>query len=336
LGQALFRAESETGAIDSALALQDRLRETAMHVPGLGPDEFAMLDWEQVNLLAAAGRFDRALSVSSAVLPGCVEALGVQAQLCRYLAVKRAQMMLKVGKVDESLRALPALRAIADDPNLPFLQIEVRILELRLRSATAANVSDLKASFERVRQFGEAGGTASVQPALRAGALLGLAEACLRMGDAEQARAWISQALDLLAERGEQPAKSRTGANARMLMGIASVQQGQADEALAWLQRSQDYFAVSLGAEHPATQLVALNRSLALATLDRREEASEISKRAQPALQEAFGSDAPAYRRVVAWTHELEDSAGRWAGANNTSSVRSQRRQDVARLFFGG
>ena len=310
LGQALFRAERDGGDIDAASALQDRLRHTAARIPTLGADEFASMDWEHVNLLVGAGRLSQALTLAEEVLPTCTNALGPNAQPCRYLLVRRAQIMLKLGQVDASRRDLAALRAIYEDASPPYLLIEALLVELRLRSLASGDApSDGLASvFDRVRRFGEGGDGADVQATLRAGALLGLAESCLRRGDPQEAQRWIARAMLLLGGPGERITASRTAATAWMYSGIASIQQGHFEEGIGTLQRSQDFFATTLGPNHSTTQFVALNRGLALASMGRSRDAAGVVREAQPVLRDALGVSAPTYRRVVALLQRLDES----------------------------
>lgn len=311
LGQALFRAERDSGNVEAALRLQVKLRATASLMKGLGADELAAMDWERLSLLFGAGRFAEALRLADAVLPKCVEDLGPQAQPCRYLAVKRAQTLLRLGFVSGAINELPGLRAVAADATLPYLQIEVLLLELRLRSMATDETDgqELASAFERVREFGTTGPEVAVQAALKAGALLGLADSLLRSGKADEATRWIAQAMKLIGVNDKAKLGSRTSATARLLTGVALLQQGNAEDALVRFEQSYAYFAESLGPEHPSAQAAALDSALALSARGRLPEAMEKVEHAATVLRVAMGADSPAYGKVLALRQRLDAEA---------------------------
>ncbi len=335
LGQSLFRAERDLGHVDAALDLLDELRRMAKRVSGLGPGDLAAMDWEHMNLLFGAGRFAQALALGNVALPHCVEALGAEEQSCRYLFLKRAQTLLRLGRVAQATEMSPRLQAAAQDPTLPFLQVESLLLEFRLRGM-ASNPTELSPLFEQVRAFGQSGAEIAMKPTFKAVALLALAEACLRAGDAPQARGWIERAMVLLGDGNKQGNDLRVAAIGRMLTGISLLHQGLPEQALGWLQRAQADFSKALGAEHPTTQLFALNSALALAELQRLPEAIIVVGRAEPVLRDALGVDAPTYQEVLALLHRLESQLATAASAD-TMAARPQRRPNVAvssRGFF--
>jgi hypothetical protein len=340
LGQALVRADRDSGKVDEALILQESLRQTARQIPELGADAFANMDLDQVNLLSSAGRLRGALSLSGEVLPRCIAALGDQAQLCRYLEVKHAQLLLKLGWADQALQAIPLIHISSEDANLPFLQIESLLLELRLLPSASASSraggAELASVFERVRQFAN---TAEMRPPLRAGAMLGLADSLLRTGDWGRAEPWISQALALLGDQVGQPANSRTDANARMLMGIVLLEQSRPQESLVWMRQSLKYFADSLGDEHPITQQFALNVALALEQAGNLSEAYATARRAQPLLRDALGGDTPAYQRILRILDRLKYLSGNGTQTDDRPSAHAPEDHGatyIAREFFSG
>jgi len=323
LGQALFRAERDLNNFDAALALQDELRKAAPRVRGLEPSEIGTMDWESVNLLFGAGRFAQALGLADVVLPRCDEVLGPEEQSCRYLVLKRAQTLVRLGRVESALQALPRLQAMALDSTLPFLQIEALLLEFRLRSLTSGTVEP-SALFDRVRAFGESGAEVPMKPTFKAAALLALADQRLRAHDPVQAHYWAGKAITLLGEGAKQGGALRIAATGRMLNGIALLQQGRAGPALEWLQQSQANCADALGPEHATTQLYALNVALALAELQRLPEAIAAVRLAEPVLREALGADAPTYQEVLALLRSLENRLGGVPPTNIISTTRQR------------
>jgi eukaryotic-like serine/threonine-protein kinase len=306
LGQALFRAERERGDIDAALALQDELRRSVSQVRGLDSGEVASMDWEHVNLLFGSGRFAQALSLLDAVLPRCVNELGAQEQRCRLLFLKNGQTLLRLGKVEEAVLAIPRLQAMSLDSTLPFIQIEALLLEFRLRSLVPAQ-PELLPLFQRVQVFGESGADVTMNPAFKATALLALAESRLYADDPAQARHWADLALALMGGGAKKGGGLRISAIGRTLSGVALLRQGQPEQALELMQSAQADFAKALGSEHPTSQLFALNMAPALVELGRVPEAVSLVKHAEPILRSALGVEAPTYREVLGLLRQLEN-----------------------------
>ena len=323
LGQALFRAERDLSHFDTALSLQTELRQSASRVQGLGPGEIGDMDWEHVNLLFGAGRFAQAFAMVEAALPRCVEVLGPQEQSCRYLFLKRVQILLRLGRLDAALQEVPRLQSMAQDTSLPFLQIEALLLEFRLRSLAPA-APELPPLFERVRRFGQSGNEVAVKPTFKAAALFALAEYRLRSGDAVEARSWAEKGLAVLGDGALQGGALRIAAMGRMLTGVALMQQGTPGLSLELLTQAQADCARVLGADHPTTQLYALNAALALAALQRVPEALALVRRAEPILRTALGADAPTYQGVLALLLRLQAPQGAAAPAD-TIPTRLQR-----------
>ena len=340
LGQALFRAERDSGHTEAALAFQEGLRRSAARIGGFGADELAVMDWEQVNLLNGAGQFARAFDLVELVRPKCIDALGPEAQPCRYLSVKRAQLLLRLGRLDQAKQALSGLRPIADDVTLPFLQIEALIVELRVLSVDVGRVvsTDLANAFERVRKFAQASRESKLQPSLTAGALLALAESRLRTGDDLDAMRWIDSALAALSTDARMPLRSRTAANAQTLLAIAWLGQGRFEDALRSFLRSDDYLTETLGPAHAATQLLRLNKVMALAALGRIPEALATVETAKAVLHESLGVEAPTYKRILLFQQQLELAEKSKTGLEHRgygSSTASEGAQSALK-FFGG
>ncbi|MEQ1682500.1 MAG: serine/threonine-protein kinase [Burkholderiaceae bacterium] len=323
LGQALFRAERDLSHFDTALSLQSELRQSAGRVQGLDPGEVGNMDWENVNLLFGAGRFAQAFAMVEVALPRCVEALGPQEQSCRFLFLKRAQTLLRLGRLDAALQELPRLQSMANDASLPFLQIEALLLEFRLRSMVP-DAPELPSLFERVRAFGQSGGEVAMKPTFKAAALFALADHRLRSGDAAEAGAWAEKGLAVLGGGALQGGALRIAATGRMLTGVALMQNGLPEPSLAQLSQAQADCARALGAEHPTTQLYALNTALALAALQRGPEALAVVRQAEPILRGALGADSPTYQGVLALLQRLETATGKALPAD-TIPTRLQR-----------
>ena len=340
LGQAWFRAERDSGHTETALAMQDRLRRSAARIGGFGADELAVMDWEQVNLLYGAGQFAQAIDLVDLVRPKCIDALGPEAQPCRYLSVKRAQLLLRLGRMDQAKQALSGLRPIADDMTLPFLQIEALIVELRFQSMNAGGVvsPELASAFERVRMFAQTSRKPTVQPGLTAGAMLVLAESRLRTGDDLDARRWIELALNALGTEARTPLRSRTAADAQTLLAIAWLGRGRFEDALSSLLRSDAYLAETLGPTHAATQLLRLNKAIALAAMGRNSEALATVETAKAVLHVSLGVEAPTYKRILLLRQRLEraEKSNTGSGHGGYGSASASEWAQSALSFFGG
>lgn len=285
---------------DGALSLYDALDRSAARVKGLDGRERAGLDWERADLLYGAGSYARALSEVEASLPRCVDSLGPEAEYCRLLLLRKGVILYRVGRIDEAAQTLPRIEAIARDEQSPYLRNEALLLGVRLQSL--ANPRATPAFFDEVRRFGESGDEIAMHPAFKAAALLGLAESRLRKDDPDDARRWAERALQL--ESG-----GMVAAVGRSLLGVALSRQGRDDEALQQMQQSATAFDAILGPDHPMTQLFALNRVLELERLQRRPEAVDLLKRAEPVLRRAFGAESPTYTRVEQIRRRLESGA---------------------------
>jgi hypothetical protein len=298
LGQELSVAERDQRRWDAALSLHDELRRTAPKVDGLSAGDIAGLDWEHVGLLVGAGRFSEALALLGTALPRCVDALGSQQQTCRLLFLSRVQTLLRLGRTDEAVLSIPRLQSMGLDTTLPFLRIEALLLEFRLRSS-ANNAPELGSLFERVSSFGRSGPEIPMKATFKAAALLALAESRLREGDAAGSERWTGLAFTLLGEQAQKGASLRLASVGRMLIGLARLEKGDLEEALNSMQFAQAGFVEALGAEHPTTQLFALNSARVLVELRRVPEALSVVRHAEPVLRGAFGVDAPAYQEVL-------------------------------------
>ena len=305
LTQHLARVDVERGDVEAALTLQQELSEVAGHVQGLSADDIAGIDWERVALLLKAGRIAPALAVTKVALPNCVRALGPSNQTCRFLLLYEGEALLKGGHVAEAMRLVPQLQSMELDATLPFLQVGSMVLELRLRSFEKES-HDLEVLFERVRQFGQSGAEVGMTSTFKAAALLALAECRLRARDFDHARDWAGKTLSILGDKANDGQGLQAAAIARMLTGIALREQGRPEEALEWLERSRADSGRAVGAEHPTTQLFALNVAATLAELRRTSEAAAVAKHAEAVLRDTLGLDSPTYGRALALIRILE------------------------------
>ena len=298
LGQALVQSQRDAGQIAAALSLQEELRRNAREIDVIGEDELAKMDWDQVNLLTSAGRYRDALELSAVVLPHCVNVLGPQAQPCRFLLIKHNQLLVKLGRLDELNVSLERIDAIAGDENVPFLEIEALLLELRLASKDPESV-EAQRLVARVQRFAQGDPLSPKQATLRSGAMLGLAEARLREGRWHEAEELVAAAMRVIGDDGRQAARTRTGANARNLMGVVALEQGKAAEAAQWIQRAIDYYAATAGDDHPTTQALKVNFALSQARLGELATATAMIDHARGMLEAVMGATSPTCLRLA-------------------------------------
>jgi len=317
--RALIRVERQVRNDDAALALQDRLEAAAARTAGIHPKEGAAMQWERADLLYGAGRYAEGLAHIQTALPRCDAALGPNDDACRRLFFNRMRLLARLGWTVQARAETPRLRALADDPTSPLLQIEALLQWFRIESLAEPG-QGATALFERVRAFGESGPEVPVPSALKAKALLALAEARLLAGDPVAARRWIEQARAHRARGGDAPRADVLEAVSRSLEGVALLQERRADDAVVRMREAQRDFEALFGAEHALARMFSLNVALALEARGRTEEALGVVSRAEAALKRALGADAPVFARVAALRARLQSAAaagGRVAGARN-------------------
>jgi len=333
LAQALLRAEGQLRNVNAALALHAELRQAAVRVTGVDANEVAAMDWEQVNLLQDAGRFDQALRLVEAALPMCVGSMGADEQYCRLLLIQRGQILLRLGFIERASRDMPRFAVLADDQQWPYVRVQAMVLQFRLASRIVSK-ADLRSLFDRVRIFGQSGAEVAMNPVFKANALLALAESSLLFGEAASAQSWIEQALAKLPQGGPTSANAKFTVLARELTGLALLYQAGPERALQVLKQAQVGFEVTLGADHPMTQLMALNYALVLDALGRSREAFAIVGRAEPILQSTLGVTAPTYKRVKALHQRLEAAQLEVASQPGMTTGRSLFPSTASRDFF--
>ena len=302
VGLRLAQVERKLRNFEGAIALYDQLDAAAARVKGLDDRERASLDWERAESLYAMGAFARALQVVDVAEPRCSRLVGADAEECRLLLLRKASFALRLGQVDRAVAALPRIALISRDPQGPLVQNEA--LVLRLRVASAGHAAEVGDAFDAVRAFGESGEAVAIKPIFKVTALLALAESRLHAGDASGARKWADEALAL------GPTGPPSGV-ARSLLGVALLRLGDAEHGLEQTRQAMTTLGSALGAEHPLTQLFALNEALALERLGRSGEALALVVHAQPVLLAALGEDAPVYGRVLALRARLESAASK-------------------------
>jgi eukaryotic-like serine/threonine-protein kinase len=336
LGQVLLRAEGQLRNVDAALALHAELRQIAMQVRGVDANEVATMDWEHVVLLQDAGRYAQALALVETALPMCIASLGADEQYCRLLLILRGRILLRLGFVERAAQDIPRLAMLAEEKEWPYVRVEALLLHFRLASRTGTSI-DLRNIADRVRVFGRSGPETPMNPVFKATALLALAESSLLRGEVADAQDSIEQALAKLPSGGASSVNVKFAALARELMGIALLHKGESHEALDTLLRAQQSFATTFGAEHPMTQLMALNTALALEQLGRLVDAVAIVSHAEPTLRSALGLTAPTYIRVQALRQRLEErsrSAHEPPAQSGAAAGNSLYRSLAANEFF--
>jgi tetratricopeptide (TPR) repeat protein len=213
--------------------------------------------------------------------------------------------MLRLGLVDRAIHDMARFAGMAEDQKWPYVRVEAMLLQFRLASRSNA-ATDLRSMSDRVRAFGQSGAEVQMNPAFKATALLALAESSLLLGQGANAQISAEQALAKLPQSGATSVNTKLAALAHELKGIALFQQGDTEKALISIALAQEGFEKTFGADHPMTQLMALNSALLLEALGRANDARAIVSRAEPILRSALGPAAPTYARVKALRQRLE------------------------------
>ena len=307
LGQALLRARANGNDFAAALHLHKELVAAAPSVKGLDADEFSTMDVEFVNVLITAGHFARAREFMSEALLRCESALGPGHFACSSLFIKQQQVLLRQGEFDLARGAMTRAKAIAADPTFPFLQSESRVLVLRL--SDPADEIEVGRAFEALRALGLSGPEATIPVAFKAAALLALGESRLRAVDPIAALLWTDRAADRLAGAAGQRGVKRLQAVAQMLAGIAEAQQKRPVAALQRLLAAHDGFVAELGRDHVLTRLFDANRAIVLFGMGRHDEAIQILRDAERAVQQGLGPNTPVHSALVLILRRMEEDA---------------------------
>jgi hypothetical protein len=125
----------------------------------------------------------------------------------------------------------------------------------------------------------------------------------LREERPQQAQAVSDRALALISNRGL--GDSRFAVGAFVLQALVAHALGQHDVALILLERVHLARVKELGADHPLTQIVSVQRARPLWATHRHDEALSVIDHALPILRKSMGADAPALLRVQALRQDL-------------------------------
>jgi tetratricopeptide (TPR) repeat protein len=296
--RALGRTERALLHFDTAISMYEGLRRTATTRSGvLEQSERAAFDWEWVDLLYGAGRYEQAMRAAGELIPRCIDAQGARDQNCLLLLLKNGQTLLRLGLVEQASAELPRIAPMLDDKASAPMQAEAMMLRGRIESLHDAGGMSPD-THERLRALGQSGAEVRINPSFKAAAALTLAEAALRAGDVPAAQTWVARARTTLAT-GESTSMLVARAYATSLSGIAALLAGDPEQALELLDSGQEEMSTVLGAGHPQVLLLSVNKALALERMGRRAEALKLVSRVEPTLRAAFGSSAPVFARVV-------------------------------------
>ena len=316
---------------DVALGLLEQLEASLTKAGNVDPKEQASLAMDRAGLLLGAGNYSGLLKHATGAQTRCDAVLGPHHAYCRKLLIYKDNALLRMGMTPTALQDRSALAAVADDRTSPALGADALLLMLKL-DLSSGNASSQADSFERARTLALSTSGASLNQNYRINAMLGLAEAALRIDDSSEAQQWIDRALSVQRrENGSTPSTTKVG-QAKILSGVLLLQRDRVDDALVALREGLSDLANANGPDHFLTQFYALNEVLALERLGRYDEALGVIARADRALSQAIGSDSPMYARVEQLRSRIEEA--RFAKATGPRVIRSQNGDRGAVEFF--
>jgi len=302
----LIFAERQLRDFDSALALQAELETATARLHKLDPKALAQSDVERAELLYFAGRYAEGLSHAETAMRRCAEVQGPNDERCRRLMLNKQLVALRLGMVERARDDLAVVDELAQDVTSPTVQNEAMFLAFRLHSLLGRSPRQRELA-DRLRLFGQSGEEVKVNPALKARALLALAESSLWAREPLAAQRWIDMAFaQNSVGTGTSRPPSLVDAVGAMLSGIASLQLGEPDRALSLLGQAHDRFSVVMGKEHPMVKLFSLNTALALDAAGRTAEALSAVKACESVLARSFGTTSPVFARVQQMKNTLE------------------------------
>jgi eukaryotic-like serine/threonine-protein kinase len=248
-----------------------------------------------------AGRYADARHHYEEATALCQRALNPKGSQCTYAQFHRSGVLLMLGQGERAMDALPYLvlpAARVDTSWGTFYATQAyEILGANRRLGDSPEVAAI------VRAAGE---TTDGQGELWRGMLLALqaqTRQLLRQDLPQQAQAVSDRALALISTRAL--SDSRFAVAAFVLQALVAHALGQHDVALKLLDRVHADRVRGLGAEHPLTQIISVQRARPLWATHRREEALALIDHALPILRRAMGADAPTFVQVQALREEL-------------------------------
>lgn len=303
----LIYAQRQLREFDGALKTQSELENSVLGVPGSSSAEAAGLDMGRAELLQYAGRYLASFRHTETAWPRCVESLGANEERCLRLLLARLQASMRLGRVSADEQGLAQVEKLVNDGTTPALQAEALFVAFRWHSVLGRSATHQQLA-EQVARFGVSGNAVNVNPALKAKALLLVAESALLHGDPASASRWIADAQSLMADPVARP--PILDAVAKSLSAIAALADRRFDEALPAIAKAHQAMSQVVGPEHPLANVLLLNRAVVLEQLGRGEEALQIVRYAEPVLLPAYGADSAILRQLSRMKARLASSFG--------------------------
>jgi len=294
----LIDAERQLRNFDGALALMRDLEQAASKTMGMPVSELVEIDLDRALLLHRAGHYAEALTHVSAALPRCASLVGPNAEACKRLLLSKLRALLLLGSPERARQDLVLIESFAQDATSPAVQAEALLEWFKLVSALGPPALR-QALLKRVQDLGESDQSVRLNPGLKLRALLTVAEAHLRDGNAADATPLIERVWAKQRRADGSIPKSLLTAVAHSLTGVSLLHDSDAAQALESIRQAQQDFSEALGPQHPATLLFSLNGALALESLGRYADAMTVVTRAESVLRQSLGEDSPTYSRVL-------------------------------------
>ena len=294
----LVQSETALSNFDAALHAQSALEADSDRTAGFGPRDLVAQQIVRSHLLMAAGRYREALDFDRSKERDCASILGSNDISCRRLKYNATMQALRLGWTEQVRAEVPSLEALVDDKAAPEGQAAA-LVQLFRAYFLLGMLKSHESVVGRIEALAESGDDVVVTPTRKTQALALLAEVEIRTGSVSQAQAWLLTALSREQRWGRIAVSAELAVTIRNLMGATALKQQARVEALKWFRQARALSDQTLGPTHTLSLLTSLNEAIALGQLGHVEEARALVQPALAPLREAFGPDAPIYRRIL-------------------------------------
>jgi eukaryotic-like serine/threonine-protein kinase len=248
-----------------------------------------------------AGRYSAALAHFDEAQALCRRSLNPVGTQCAYNNWHRASGLLVMGLDEQAMETVPLLLVPPADAQDDWSTLQVAQAYVVLSHND--RLGEFPQAAAHVAAAAQAMAGAEMHWRTRVVALIAQARHALRAGDAQQTLVLTTQAQSLVNSHGA--GDDRLAIGAQVLHALAAHSLGLHDAALQMLDRAHAVQVMAMGATHPASHLVSINRVRPLWALQRQTEAMTLIDQALPVLREAMGGQAPTLQRLEALRVQL-------------------------------
>lgn len=288
----LTSVEAARGSIGAA---QDHVAELVARTrqsTSIAPGAVQRVELQSARIQMLAGQYERARTGLAVAVPRCQAALGDVNEWCLLLAMRQAELLIRVGRNEMALSLVPAFEASVASALAPRRQAESLVTVCRVLAANGRLPPDGDL-MRRLQALGRSGAGVALSQDVKTKALLAEAEADLRARRPDEALRVLELSLQRMANDETLAADAGLHVRQDLLTGLALRQQGDGDGALAAIQRSVEGARHAFGPDDVLTRLVELDLATTLQGVGRTRESAALSAAATKALAERFGNDCP-------------------------------------------